>query len=105
MTQRYFAEGKCGLSIRNSSNYHVLMRNADARTNLNVANSMQLKPEITKAIDENKTKLYPYIFIDRTNQAGLPACKSNDLPVPALQKFKGHKKINSKQSNFLNRKR
>lgn len=69
MTQRYFAEGKCGLSIRNSSNYHVLMRNADARTNLNVANSMQLKPEITKAIDENKSKLYPYIFIDRTNQA------------------------------------
>ena len=69
MTQRYFAEGKCGLSIRNSSNYHVLMRNADARTNLNVANSMQLKPEITKAIEENKTELYPYIFIDRTNQA------------------------------------
>ena len=69
MTQRYFAEGKCGLSIRNSSNYHVLMRNADARTNLNVANSMQLKTEITKAIDENKDKLYPYIFIDRTNQA------------------------------------
>ena len=69
MTQRYFAEGKCGLSIRNSSNYHVLMRNADARTNLNVANSMQLKPEITKAIDENKSKLFPYIFIDRTNQA------------------------------------
>ena len=69
MTQRYFAEGKCGLSIRNSSNYHVLMRNADARTNLNVANSMQLKPEITKAIELNKRKLYPYIFIDRTNQA------------------------------------
>ena len=69
MTQRYFAEGKCGLSIRNSSNYHVLMRNADARTNLNVANSMQLKPEITKAIEINKHKLYPYIFIDRTNQA------------------------------------
>ena len=69
MTQRYFAEGKCGLSIRNSSNYHVLMRNADARTNLTVANSMQLKPEITKAIEVNKEKLYPYIFIDRTNQA------------------------------------
>ena len=69
MTQRYFAEGKCGLSIRNSSNYHVLMRNADARTNLNVANSMQLKPEITTAIQANKSKLFPYIFIDRTNQA------------------------------------
>ena len=69
MTQRYFAEGKCGLSIRNSSNYHVLMRNADARTNINVANAMQLKTEITKAIEENKSKLYPYIFIDRTNEA------------------------------------
>ena len=72
MTQRYFAEtgkGKFGLSIRNSSNYHVLMRNADARTNLNVANALQLKPEITKAIEVNKQKLYPYIFIDRTNQA------------------------------------
>ena len=69
MTQRYFSDGKCGLSIRNSSNYHVLMRNADARTNLIVANSMQLKPEITKAIEINKQKLYPYIFIDRTNQA------------------------------------
>ena len=69
MTQRYFSDGRCGLSIRNSSNYHVLMRNADARTNLLVANSMQLKPEITKAIEINKQKLYPYIFIDRTNQA------------------------------------
>ena len=72
MTQRYFAgndKGRCGLSIRNSSNYHVLMRNADARTNQSVAASMQLKPEITKAIEENKSKLYPYIFIDRTNEA------------------------------------
>ena len=71
MTQRYFAEGKSrlGLSIRNSCNYHVLMNNADARTNLTVANAMQLKPEITRAIEENKNKLYPYIFLDRTNQA------------------------------------
>ena len=69
MTQRYFSNGKCGLSIRNSSNYHVLLRNADARTNLLVANAMQLKPEITRAQTENKAKLYPYIFIDRTNEA------------------------------------
>ena len=69
MTQRYFSNGKCGLSIRNSSNYHVLLRNADARTNLLVANAMQLKPEITRAQTENKTRLYPYIFIDRTNEA------------------------------------
>ena len=69
MTQRYYSNGRCGLSIRNSSNYHILLRNADARTNLLVANAMQLKPEITKAIAENKSKLYPYIFIDRTNEA------------------------------------
>ena len=69
MTQRYFSNGKCGLSIRNSSNYHVLLRNADARTNLLVANAMQLKPEITRAQTENKARLYPYIFIDRTNEA------------------------------------
>lgn len=69
MTQRYFADSKLGLSIRNSCNYHVLMNNADARTNINVAHSMQLKPEITRAIEENKTKLYPYIFLDKTNQA------------------------------------
>ena len=69
MTQRYFSNGKCGLSIRNSSNYHVLLRNADARTNLLVANAMQLKPEITRAQTENNTRLHPYIFIDRTNEA------------------------------------
>ena len=69
MTQRYFSNGQCGLSIRNSSNYHVLLRNADARTNLLVANAMQLKPEITRAQIENKSRLYPYIFIDRTNEA------------------------------------
>ena len=69
MTQRYFSNGQCGLSIRNSSNYHVLLRNADARTNLLVANAMQLKPEITRAQIENKSRLHPYIFIDRTNEA------------------------------------
>ena len=71
MTQRYFAQGKnrLGPSIRNSCNYHVLMQNSDARTNINVANAMQLKPEITRAIEENKSKLYPYIFLDKTNQA------------------------------------
>ena len=45
------------------------MRNVDASTNLNVPNSIQFQPEITKAIVENNSKLYPYILIDRTNQA------------------------------------
>ena len=69
MTQRYFAEGSCGLNIRNSSNFHVLMNNADERPNMRVAFSMNLAPEIRKAGTVNKHKLYPYIVIDRTNIA------------------------------------
>ena len=69
MTQRYFAEGSCGLNIRNSSNFHVLMNNADERTNMRVAFSMNLAPEIRKANLVNRQKLYPYILIDRTNIA------------------------------------
>ena len=69
MTQRYFAEGSNGLNIRNSCNYHILMNNADERTNLRVANMMNNKDSIKKAIDINSQKLYPYIFLDRTNQA------------------------------------
>ena len=69
MTQRYYAEGAKGLNIRNSSNYHVLMNNADARTNMRVAFSMGLDKDIRMAIKVNETKLYPYIVIDRTNFA------------------------------------
>ena len=69
MTQRYFAEGSNGLNIRNSSNFHVLMNNADERTNLRVADSMDLRKEVNLAIKENQKELYPYLFIDRTNHA------------------------------------
>ena len=69
MTQRYFAEGSNGLNIRNSCNYHVLMNNADERTNLRVANIMSAKDSIKKAMEVNRQKLYPYIFLDKTNQA------------------------------------
>ena len=69
MTQRYFAEGSNGLNIRNSSNYHVLMNNADERTNLRVADSMNLRKEVNLALKANQTELFPYLFIDRTNHA------------------------------------
>ena len=75
MTQRYFAQGKFALNIRNSSNYHVLMRNADERTNLRAADSMNLKKEIIKANECNETKMYPYIFIDKTNHARVNGIK------------------------------
>ena len=69
MTQRYFAEKSNGLNIRNCSNYHVLMRNADERTNERVGYSMKLSDEIKTANQINQKNLYPYIFIDRTNEA------------------------------------
>ena len=69
MTQRYYAEGAQGLNIRNCSNYHVLMSNADARTNMRVAFSMGLEKDVRAAIKANEKKLYPYIVIDRTNYA------------------------------------
>ena len=69
MTQRYFAEGSNGLNIRNSCNYHVLMNNSDERTNLRVANMMNNRDSIRKALEINSRKLYPYIFLDKTNQA------------------------------------
>ena len=67
MTQRYYAEGSKGLNIRNSSNYHVLMMNTEQRTNIQVAASMNLVKDFKKAMDMNQCKLYPYIFLDRTN--------------------------------------
>ena len=69
MTQRYFAQGRYSVNIRNSSNYHVLMRNADATVNPRAAAKMGLKNDITKATEINKDKYYPYIFVDRTPQS------------------------------------
>ena len=67
MTQRYFAE--TGMNIRNCSNFHVLMNNVDVRTNKRVACTMGLVAEFKMADEWNKHTLYPYVFIDRTNEA------------------------------------
>ena len=69
LTQRYFDKGKYSLSIRNSSNYHVLLRNSDERTNFNVGKMMGLSQDVRKAISLNSRCMFPYIFIDKTNQA------------------------------------
>ena len=57
------------LNIRNSSNIHVLMRNADELCNFRVAKSMNLKTEIDYAVQHTQNDLYPYIFINKTNHA------------------------------------
>ena len=69
MTQRYFAGGPFALNIRNSSNYHVLMNNADCRINDRAANRLGLKNEYQVASKHNESKLYPYVFLDQTNEA------------------------------------
>ena len=85
MTQRYLAER--GLNIRNSSNYHVLMSNVDVRTNSRVAAIMGLNEEIKLADAMNRDKLYPYIFLDRTNDA-----RVNNLQV-FTDIFSKHKSV------------
>ena len=69
MTQRYFSNGSYALNIRNSSNFHILMRNADELTNDRVARSLNLKEEVKFANILNQIELFPYIVINKTNQA------------------------------------
>ena len=84
MTQRYYAEGAQGLNIRNCSNYHVLMSNADARINMRVAFPMELDKDVRAAIKVNEKKLYPYIVIDRTNYARV---NGRQVYIDILDKF------------------
>jgi len=85
MTQRYFSNGIYTLNIRNSSNIHVLMRNADELSNFRVARSMNLKNEIDYAVKHTQNDLYPYIFINRTNYARV---NSVQVFVDIFSKFK-----------------
>ena len=65
MSQRYFAQGRFGLNIRNNCNFTVLMRNADARVNTKIASLINQKVAITRAMKDNYSRnYYPYIFID-----------------------------------------
>ena len=52
------------------------MTNADATVNTTAGRKMGLKREITKAIDLNRSKPFPYIFVDRT-----PAARISGLCV------------------------
>ena len=69
LAQRYYTQGPYSVSIRNSSNYHVLMRNTDIAKIKKIGKSLGLLKEVVAATEFNDQKLYPYIFIDRTNVA------------------------------------
>ena len=84
MTQRYFVHDRFALSIRNSSNYHVLMRNCDLSNVTQIARSLGLKQEIQAATNFNQEKEYPYIFIDRTNKA---RARNTEVYIDILSKY------------------
>ena len=69
MTQRYFSNGVYSLNIRNSCNFHVLMRNADEHANYRAARTMNLDKEFKLAEKLTCSELYPYYVFDKTNYA------------------------------------
>ena len=65
MSQRYFAQGRFGMNIRNNCNFTVMMRNSDGRVNSRIATSLGLTVAVNKAIHDTYTNnYYPYIFVD-----------------------------------------
>ena len=75
MSQRYYHKGKYSVSIRNSSNYHVLMRCVNKSMINRISTDLGLKSEVTKAIELTSDQLYPYIFVDRTPRARANKCE------------------------------
>ena len=73
VTQNYFTPGHYSRDIRNSANYVALFRNcADAGLNRRVAKAFGLKEAYNSAErDTYSTLVYPYIFIDQSQQAQL----------------------------------
>ena len=69
MTQNNFTQGKYGREIRNSCNFSVLFRNCcDSTINENVARMTGLKKAYTSAAMDTEEKMYPYFFIDQSQQ-------------------------------------
>ena len=67
MSQNYFAQGRYGRNIRNSCNYHVLLRNCcDATINRRAVIAMGLTKAFDLAVTDCCDIEYPYIFIDQT---------------------------------------
>ena len=85
MTQRYFTNGKYCLNIRNCSNFHVLMFNADSTVNSRAAIKMGLRDDIRAAMKYNEFKEFPYIFIDKRNRARLEGIK---IYIDIFSKYK-----------------
>ena len=66
MTQQYFSNGVFCQKIRNCCDYHVIMRNSDHSLTKRIARTLGHTNDITNALRLTEDKLYPYIFIDKT---------------------------------------
>ena len=65
MSQRYFAQGKYAMNIRNNCNFTVLMRNVDSRVNIKIARLLDVEKPATFAMNDiYKHNYYPHLFID-----------------------------------------
>ena len=62
MSQRYFANGRYSMNVRNNVNYTVLLRNTDARINRQIAKLLNVERQFKKV--GNFIGKYPYVFID-----------------------------------------
>ena len=76
MTKNNFSKGKYGREIRNSCNFSVLFRNCcDQSINENVARMAGLSKAFQRASMESESVMYPYYFLDQSQQGQLsPFC-------------------------------
>ena len=72
MTQNNFTQGKYGRDIRNSCNFSVLFRNCcDTNINKRITSMAGLSKAFDAASRDQSGKMYPYIFIDQSQQGQL----------------------------------
>ena len=75
MTQRFFAQGRFGMNIRNNCNYTVIMRNADERINKRLSNLFNCKDDLPIALKEFEDEEFPYIMINSTRASLVSGCR------------------------------
>ena len=75
MTQRYFAQGRFGMNIRNNCNYTVLMRNADERINKKLGTLFNCKENMSIALKEFQNQEFPYIMMSSTRNSLITGCR------------------------------
>ena len=69
MSQRYFAQGRFALNIRNNCNFTIMMRNLDSRINIKIARLLDVEKAVAHAMNNiYSSNYYPYLFIDSTQQ-------------------------------------